>query len=77
MFTPIISNKLSLSILEKTFGPNHPKVAESLNQLVKSYKNSSDYDKMEPLLLRSIEIGEKTHGREHPEVAQYLNDLAE
>ena len=62
MFTPIISNKLSLSILEKTFGPDHPKVAQSINQLVKFYKNKSEYDKMEPLLLRAIEIGEKTHG---------------
>ena len=76
MFNPI-SKKLSLSILEKTFGANHPKVAQSLNNLVQSYKDSSDYESLEPLLLRAIEMGEKTHGPDHPDVATALNDLAE
>ena len=77
MFNPIISKKLSLSILEKTFGANHPKVAQSLNNLVQSYKDNSDYENLEPLLLRALEMAEKTHGPDHPDVATALNDLAE
>lgn len=48
----------SLSIRQKTFGPNHPAVAESLNNLAISYQERGDLAKAlqlyeEPRNLRS------------------------
>ena len=66
----------SLAIREKTFGKEHPDVAESLNNLAELYRTQGDYESAKPLYERSFAIFEKTFGKEHPHVAQSLNNLA-
>jgi tetratricopeptide (TPR) repeat protein len=68
--------KRSLAIREKVFGPNHPDVAISLNQLGVLYDTQSRYDDAEQLFKRSLAIREKTLGPNHPDVAESLNALA-
>jgi tetratricopeptide (TPR) repeat protein len=65
-----------LSLSEQRFGPKHPKVATSLNNLASLYKSQGKYAEAEPLYLRSLAIREKPLGENHPDVAQSLNNLA-
>jgi len=66
----------SLRIRERTLGPEHSDVAESLNNLALLYEELGEYHKAEPLLLRSLHILEKTLGPEHPTFAGRLVSLA-
>ena len=68
--------KRSLAILEKALGPEHPDVAQSLNNLAELYRQQGRYADAEPLYKRSLAIREKALGPEHPDVAQSLNNLA-
>ena len=67
----------SLSIRQKTFGPNHPAVAESLNNLAISYQERGDLAKALQLYSRSLAIYEAVFGPDHPNVADTLGNLAE
>jgi len=58
------------------FGPEHPNVAASVNNLASLYCSLGDYAKAEPLYQRSLAIYEKALGPEHPNVALILNNLA-
>ncbi|MGH2372605.1 MAG: tetratricopeptide repeat protein [bacterium] len=64
------------AIREKALGPEHPNVAESLNNLAGLYHDQGQYAKAEPLYQRALAIAEKALGPEHPNVAQSLNNLA-
>jgi tetratricopeptide (TPR) repeat protein len=66
----------SLAIREKTLGPDHREVADSLHALASLYDDKSDYAKAEPLNLRALAIREKMLGPDHPDVAKTLNNLA-
>src|SRR4030042_2026133 len=66
----------ALSIYEKALGPDHPNVADSLNNLAALYKALGDYQKAQPLLTRSLAIKEKALSPDHPNVAISLNNLA-
>jgi CHAT domain-containing protein/Tfp pilus assembly protein PilF len=66
----------ALAIWEKTLGPDHRDVADSLHALASLYDDKSDYVKAEPLNLRALAIREKTLGLDHPDVAKTLNNLA-
>ena len=66
----------ALVIREKAFGPEHPEVATTLNNLAELYKSKGDYDAALPLYERALAIREKALGPEHPEVATTLNNLA-
>jgi len=67
----------ALAIREKNFGPEHPEVAESLNNLaVLLEEKIGDYTGARPLYERALAICEKTLGPEHPDVARSLNNLA-
>ena len=66
----------ALELAEKTFGPNHPNVAKSLDTLAWVYEDQRMYAEAEPLFKRSLAIREKALGPEHPDVARSLNDLA-
>jgi len=68
--------KKALEIREKALGPDHPDVAESLNNLAHLYNTTGRHPQAEPLLKRSLEIHEKAFGRDHPRVASSLNNLA-
>ncbi len=57
-------------------GPEHPDVAQSLNNLAALYRAQGKYAEAEPLYKRSLAIWEKALGPEHTLVAQSLENLA-
>ena len=67
----------ALQVAEDTFGPDHPKVAISLNNLAELYVIKGSYAEIEPLYKRSLKINEEALGEDHPDVAISLNNLAE
>jgi tetratricopeptide (TPR) repeat protein len=67
----------ALGIREKALGPEHPAVAQSLNNLAALYDDQGKYAEAEPLYQRALGMREKALGPEHPAVAQSLNNLAE
>ena len=67
----------ALDIREKTLGPTHLDVAESLGTLAVLYHRQGHYEQAMPFYQRALAIDEKTLGPEHPEVATDLNNLAE
>jgi len=66
----------SLAIREKTLGPDHPEVADALNNLAALYKAKGEYAQAEPLYERALAISEKALGPEHPDTAISLSNLA-
>ncbi|MCR4322173.1 MAG: tetratricopeptide repeat protein [Candidatus Brocadiaceae bacterium] len=66
-----------MEIAEKTFDPNHPHVASSLNNLAELYRVRGKYAEAEPLYKRSLAIREKARGPNHPNVANVLENMAE
>ena len=66
----------SLKIYEKALGPDHPRVAISMNDLAVLYRAQGRYAEAEPLYRRSLEILKKTLGPDHPHVATALSNLA-
>jgi hypothetical protein len=62
----------ALAIREKAMGPEHPDVAQSLNNLAGLYQAQGQYAKAEPLHQRALAIREKVFGSEHPNVATCL-----
>jgi len=67
----------ALKVAEDTFGPDHPKVAISLNYIAELYVMKGTYAEIEPLYKRALEINEKALGSDNPDVAISLNNLAE
>ena len=67
----------ALKVAEDTFGPDHPKVAISLNYIAELYVIKGTYAEIEPLYKRALEINEKALGSDNPDVAISLNNLAE
>src|ERR1700733_9551730 len=49
----------ALALREKALGPNHPDVANSLNNLAELYRVQGAYARAEPLLARALDIREK------------------
>ena len=68
--------KRSLTIREKSLGPEASGVAGSLNNLALLYHTQGKYEQAEPLFQRSLTIWEKALGPTHPNVATSLNNLA-
>jgi CHAT domain-containing protein/tetratricopeptide (TPR) repeat protein len=66
----------ALALREKALGPNHPDVAQNLNNLASLYQVQGAYAKAEPLYARVLDIREKSLGPNHLDVAQSLNSLA-
>ena len=67
----------SLSIGEKSYGPEHPNVAIRLNNLAQLLQDTNRLEEAEPLMRRALAIDEKSYGPEHPNVAIDLNNLAQ
>ena len=67
----------SLMINEKVLGPDHPDVAQSLNNLAGLYNTQGKYSEAEPLYKRSLAILEKVLGPDHPDVAVVCKNMAE
>jgi tetratricopeptide (TPR) repeat protein len=66
----------SLSIDEKSYGPEHPNVAIRLNNLALLLRDTNRREEAEPLMRRALAIDEKSYGPEHPAVATRLSNLA-
>jgi tetratricopeptide (TPR) repeat protein len=66
----------ALALREKLLGPEHPDVAQSLNNLAVLYHAQGQYAKAEPLYQRALAIREQALGPAHPDTARSLNDLA-
>ena len=69
--------KRALAVWEKALGPEHPRVADSLNTLALFHFAQSRYAEAEPLYERSLAIMEEALGAEHPQVAISLHNLAD
>ncbi|MCR4289868.1 MAG: tetratricopeptide repeat protein, partial [Candidatus Scalindua sp.] len=67
----------ALKVAEDTFGPDHPNVAISLNNIAELYVIKGSYAEIEPLYIRALKINEKALGPDNPDVAISLNNLAE
>ena len=67
----------ALKVAESTFGPDHPNVAASLNNLGAVYHAQGRYTQAELLYQQALAIDEKTLGKEHPHVATDRSNLAE
>src|SRR5262249_34637634 len=63
-------------ILEKAFGPEHPSVATSLNNMAILYRAQGRDADAEALYKRSLSISEKTLGPEHSQIVTVLDNLA-
>ena len=66
----------ALELREKLFGPEHPAVAESLNNLGLFYQGRRRNAEAEPLLVRALKLKKKVLIPEHPHVAAGMNSLA-
>ena len=67
----------ALPIDEESFGPGHPKVATSLNNLAQLLQDTNRLAEAEPLMRRALAIDEQSFGPGHPNVATDLNNLAQ
>ncbi len=65
----------ALEIREKQLGPNHPDVAQSLNNLAELLRAQGNYAEAEPLYRRALEIFEKSLGKDHPNAKTVRNNL--
>jgi CHAT domain-containing protein len=67
----------SIAIRAKALGPEHPDLAETLNNLAQLYVLQKRYTEAEPLYRRSLGILEKSYGAEHSKVGTAVNNLAQ
>jgi len=67
--------QISLAILEKALGKDHPHVATNLNNLAELYRTQGKYDQAEPLYQRSLAIFEKVLGKDHSTTKTIRNNL--
>ncbi len=77
MAEPSLSTSAPSPSGRKRWGPDHPDVATSLNNLAELYDSKGEYGRAEPLYQRALAIFEKALGPDHPDVASSLNNLAE
>jgi tetratricopeptide (TPR) repeat protein len=71
---PVAERAVEVSKLNR--GPEHPEVADALNNLAFLFKEIGDYAKAEPLLQEALRIRQKVLGPEHPDTARSFNNLA-
>ncbi|WNZ44126.1 tetratricopeptide repeat protein [Leptolyngbya boryana CZ1] len=65
-----------LAIAEKILPPNHPNLAQSINNLAFLYRAQGRLSEAEPLLQRALKIRETVLPPNHPDLAQSINNLA-
>ncbi len=57
------------------FGPEHPLVGESLDQLALLRRKRGDYAGAEPLFREALAIQQRTEGPDHPSIAETMSNL--
>jgi tetratricopeptide (TPR) repeat protein len=65
-----------LNTAEAAYGPDHPNVARSLNNLALVLKDLGELAQAQAILERALKIDEAAYGPNHPEVATELDNLA-
>ena len=65
----------AVELAEKQFGPEHPEVATSLNNIAVLYRAQGRYAEAEPLYQRALAVNEKALGPDHPNVDESLRNL--
>lgn len=68
--------KKALYFYEQQRGPNHPYVADTLNNLGTLYTTTNRLEEAESTHLQSASIRETNFGKNHPDVAQTFGNLA-
>lgn len=63
-------------IREQLLEPEHPDIAQSLNNLGELHHSQKKYREAEPLLERALAIREQKQGYEHLDTSQSLGNLA-
>jgi len=66
----------ALDVAEKTFGPEHANVAESLDNLAVYLQAENKFEEAEKLYIRALGIIEKTFGPESEYLGIFLNYLS-
>ncbi|HET6464084.1 MAG TPA: tetratricopeptide repeat protein [Nitrospiria bacterium] len=66
----------AIANFQKTLGPGHLAVADSLYDLANLYNDQGKYAEAEPLYLRVIPIWKQVLGPDHPDLANALHNLA-
>jgi tetratricopeptide (TPR) repeat protein len=66
----------ALAIDEATYGPDHPTLANRLNNLAAILRDPGQPEEARPLQERALAIDEVAYGPNHPNVATDLNNLA-
>ena len=60
---------LLVEVLEgrrRLYGPEHPKILPTMNNLAELYKETGRYAEAEPLYIKALELREETLGADHP-----------
>jgi tetratricopeptide (TPR) repeat protein len=65
-----------MAIYERALGPQHPWVADLLQELASLYRIQGRYTEAEPLLKRALAISETVLGPDHPVAGEILSILA-
>ena len=68
--------QMAIEMDELNLGPDHPDVAQSLNNLGVIYFKQGNNEKAEPLHLRALTIREKALNPNHRDIGSSLNNLA-
>jgi tetratricopeptide (TPR) repeat protein len=66
----------ALAIAETAYGPEHPDVGTSLNNLALIVGELGDFAAARPLAERALAVTETAYGPEHPIVGAALSNLA-
>lgn len=74
---PLLTIKLqrALRLRERTLGPNHMIVAQTLNNLANLYTRSGKYNEATELYYRAADITRDIYGIDHPDFAQTQHNL--
>jgi len=67
----------ALSLAERRYGAEHPRLAAALNNLGTVEKEMGDYSGAETHLQRALAITERVHGLVHPLVATFVRNLGD
>jgi hypothetical protein len=67
----------ALDIDQKSYGPDHPRVAIRLNNLASLLQDTNRLGEAEPLMRRALEIVEDGLGSDHPTTQIFRKNLKE
>ena len=68
-------HELSLKIMKKILGEEHPDIAKSYNNIGNTYDKMGDYKKALEYHELSLKIRKKILGEEHPDTASSYNSI--